>query len=101
MEVMRRSLHNIYIYIYKMRLQELLINCISPMEEREGSGKTPSFLVLKLNFFFFKASPAAYGSSKARGRIGTIAAGLHHSHSCAGSEPPLRSMLQHVAMLDP
>ena len=54
MEVMRRSLHNIYIYIYKMRLQELLINCISPMEEREGSGKTPSFLVLKLNFFFLK-----------------------------------------------
>ena len=27
----------------------------------------------------------AYGSSKARGQIGATAAGLHHSHSNAGS----------------
>ena len=34
----------------------------------------------------FRAAPAAYGGSQARGRVGAIAAGLHHSHSNAGSE---------------
>ena len=38
---------------------------------------------------FFRASPAAYGGSQARGRIGALAAGLHHSHSNLGSEPRL------------
>ena len=39
-----------------------------------------------MNFFFlFRAAPAAYGSSGARGRIGAVAAGLHHSHSNARS----------------
>ena len=40
-------------------------------------------------FFFFafsRSTPAAYGGSQARGRIGAIAAGLHHRHSDAGSE---------------
>ena len=31
--------------------------------------------------FFFRATPAAYGGSQARGLIGAITAGLHHSHS--------------------
>ena len=31
--------------------------------------------------FAFRAVPAAYGSSQARGQIGAAAAGLHHSHS--------------------
>ena len=35
------------------------------------------------------ATPAAYGGSQARGPIGTVATGLHHSHSNAGSEPCL------------
>ena len=35
---------------------------------------------------------AAYESSQARGRIGAAAAGLHHSHSNAGSEPHLQPM---------
>ena len=39
--------------------------------------------------FFFRAEPAAYGSFQARGRIGAAAAGLHHYHSNAGSEPCL------------
>ena len=30
--------------------------------------------------FLFRASPAAYGSSQARGQIGATAASLHHSH---------------------
>ena len=34
-----------------------------------------------LLFFFFRASPVAYGSSQARSPMGATAAGLHHSHS--------------------
>ena len=39
-------------------------------------------------FCLFRAAPAAYGGSQARGLIGAIADGLHHSHN-AGSEPHL------------
>ena len=46
------------------------------------------FLLLLL-FFFFRSALAAYGGSQARGLIGAIAAGLHHSHSNARSEPRL------------
>ena len=43
-----------------------------------------------LSFFsFFRAAPAAYGSSQARGQIRAAAAGLRHSHSHAESEPRL------------
>ena len=38
---------------------------------------------------FFKAAPAASGSSQARSPIGAAAAGLHHSPSNAGSSNPL------------
>ena len=41
-----------------------------------------------LFFFFFclsRAAPEAYGSSQARGRVGALAAGLHHSHTNTGS----------------
>ena len=40
-------------------------------------------------FFFglFRATPTAYESSQARGRIGTAASGLHHRHSDTGSKP--------------
>ena len=37
-------------------------------------------------FAFSGATPTAYGSSQARGLIGAVAAGLHHSHSNAISE---------------
>ena len=45
-----------------------------------------------LFFFFnlFKAAPTAYGGSQARGWIRAEAAGLHHSHSNARSEPRLQ-----------
>ena len=36
-------------------------------------------------FCLFRATPAACGSSQARGQIGAAAAHLHHSHSKAGS----------------
>ena len=50
------------------------------------------------HFFFFglfRATPTVYGGSQARGPIGATAAGLHHSHSHAGSEP----RLQHTPQL--
>ena len=37
----------------------------------------------------FRATPTAYGVSQARGRIGAVAAGLHHSHINARPEPHL------------
>ena len=46
----------------------------------------------------FRASSAAYGGSEDRGPIGTEAAGLHQSHSNAGSEPSLQPVPQLKAM---
>ena len=54
-----------------------------------------------LFFFLFRATPAAYGSSQARGRIGAAAAGLRHSCSNARSELPLSPTLQLTAVQDP
>ena len=48
----------------------------------------------------FRASPTAYGSSQARGRIRAVAAGLHHSHSNTESKPGLRAPPQLTAILD-
>ena len=50
---------------------------------------------------FFRAAPASYGDSQARGGIGAAAAGLPHSHSHAGSEPRLRLTPQLTAAPDP
>ena len=52
-------------------------------------------------FLLFRAVPAACGGSQARGQIGATAAGLHHSHSNARSEPHLRSIPQLMEMPDP
>ena len=49
----------------------------------------------------FRATPAACGSSQARGRIGAVAAGLCYSRSNVGSKPHLQPTPQLVAMLDP
>ena len=43
----------------------------------------------------------AYGGSQARGQIGAIAEGLHHSHSNTRSEPHLEPTPQLAATLDP
>ena len=61
------------------------------------------FVCLFVFFFalFFRAAPVAYGSSQARDPIGATAAGLHHSHSHAGSEPSLQPTPQLTAMPDP
>ena len=52
-------------------------------------------------FVFSRAVPAAYGGSQARGLIGAVAVGLHHSHSNAGSQLHLQPTLQLTATLDP
>ena len=47
------------------------------------------FYYLFVYFWLFaisRAAPAAYGGSRARGRIGTAADGLRQSHSNEGSE---------------
>ena len=47
------------------------------------------FVFVFFVFCFFRAAPAAYGGSQARGLIRAVAAGLRHSHSNVGSEPRL------------
>ena len=54
-----------------------------------------------LLFCLFRATPTAHAGSQARGLIGTAAAGLHHSHSHAGSAPCLWPSPQLKAMPDP
>ena len=46
-------------------------------------------------------APMVNGGSQARGRIGAVAAGLHHSHSNVGSKPRLKPTPQLRATLDP
>ena len=62
-----------------------------------------SFLLFFFFFFFFSfsATPLAYGSSQARGRIGAAAADLRHSHGNTGSEPHLHPTAHFTATLDP
>ena len=63
---------------------------------------TSKILFIYLFFFFLlKAAPAAYGGSQARGLNGAVAAGLHQSHSNAGSEPRLRPTPQLTVTPDP
>ena len=52
-------------------------------------------------FVYFRASPAAYGSSQARGQTRAEAASHSHSHSNARFEPHLRPTPQLIATLDP
>ena len=59
------------------------------------------FLFLFCLFAFSRAAPAACGSSRARGRMGAVAASLHQSHSNAGSVPHLGPTPQLTATPDP
>ena len=61
------------------------------------------FLSFFVFFFFclFRAEPAAYGGSQARGLIRAIAAALCQSHNNAGSEPHLQPTPQLTAAPDP
>ena len=62
----------------------------------------PMYLFIYLFIYFpFRATPAAHGCTRARSRVRAAAAGLHHSHGNAGSEPHLRPTMQLVAKPDP
>ena len=54
-------------------------------------------------FFFFRAAPAAHGSSQARGWIGAAGTSLHHSHSNTRSQlhPRPTPQLMTVWILNP
>ena len=52
-------------------------------------------------FLSFGATAIAYRGAQARDPIGPVAAGLHQSHSNAGSELSLWPTLQLMAMPDP
>ena len=52
-------------------------------------------------FCHFRATPVAYGSSQARGRIRAAAAGLRHSHSNARCKLRLQPTPQLTATPDP
>ena len=51
--------------------------------------------------FFFRATPAAYGSSQARDPTSAAASSLHHSHSNARSELHPQPTPQLAAPPDP
>ena len=82
--------------------------------ETEPTGNTSIYLYISIDsliylyfilFYYlillFRAAPAAYGGSQARGPIGAVTAGLCHSHSNARVELRLRPTPQLTAMLDP
>ena len=53
-------------------------------------------------FLSFRGAPlTAYGSSKAKGRIGAVAASLHRNHSNVGSKPYMGPTPQLTATPDP
>ena len=52
-------------------------------------------------FLLFRAVPATYGGSQARGLTGAVAAGPSHSHSHTRSEPRLQLTPQLTATTDP
>ena len=54
---------------------------------------TGSPVVTLFYFCLFRAAPAVYGGSQARGQTGAAAASLHQSHSSQGSKPHLRPTL--------
>ena len=53
-------------------------------QEYDNPALSCLFLFLFLFFCLFRATPMAYGSSRARGQIGAAAASLHPSHSNVG-----------------
>ena len=98
-------------YIYYGELESVIFDVSSflplfrphsrHMEVPRRGGELEMHLLLSLFFFSFRAIPTAYGGSQARGRIGAVATGLHHSHSNAASEPHLQPTPQLTAMPDP
>ena len=60
-----------------------------------------TIIIIIIIICLLRAAPAAYGGSQARGSIGAVAAGLHHSHGNVGSKPRLRTTPQLTETTDP
>ena len=70
-------------------LRERCYEATSDDGEKEPCGEGWYLFLCLFLFLLFRAAPAAYGSSQARGPVRATAAGLYHSHSNARSEPRL------------
>ena len=64
-------------------------------------GNSRAVIMCVCLFTFPRAAPMANGDSQARGLIGAVATGLHHSHSDAGSKQHLQPTPQLTATQDP
>ena len=96
--------HSFHLYLFFHSILMVVLcdgkfrGCHFPiLEWRDGFRQIHNFIFP----FFFRAAPTAYGKSQARGRIRAATAGLHHSHSHAGSKPCLQPTPQLTAMPDP
>ena len=59
------------------------------------------YTYIYIGFWLFRAAPAAYGGSQAKGPIGAVAVSLRNSHSNSGSELHLQPTPQLMATPDP
>ena len=59
-------------------------NLVLNLLRHDGNPRANILSYFIITFFFFRAAPAAYGSSQARGQIRAAATGLCHSHSNVG-----------------
>ena len=67
-------------YIVHITYTILFINSTSLLKSKKKIIKCNILSTGKFVFCLFRATPAAYGGSQARGQIGAVAVGLHHSH---------------------
>ena len=79
----------------KNKCVRILVDFVVFVKNKKNRGKKKEekqhkHTSLRKFFFLFRATPAAYGGSQARGQIRAAAADLHHSHSEARSEPHLQ-----------
>ena len=69
---------------------KVILNSLKPQLIGNNTTYLPAFFFFFFrSLFFWGATRGACGSSQARGQIKAVAAGLHHSHSNARSEPGL------------
>ena len=97
--------HSLGIYPYKTFLEKDTVHCSSIHSSQDIETTQMSINKMCISFFYFfafsRAAPTAYGGSQARVLIRAVAAGLHKSHSNAGSEPCLQPTPQLMATPDP
>ena len=75
--------------------EHIYINCCMMYHYADVPQFNEQVFIVIVSFFFFflflfTAAPEICGNSQARGQIGAIATGLHHSRSNTGPEPHLR-----------